>query len=251
MFLQAGFAVFVVNALVVITFALLGNQDALGLLQLLGHVGRRRRRRGDRDRGQLRGDRVRVRDPDLVPAARAREPVPAAPPPAAGRDAGHVPPLADGRQPRRARRRGDRRRPAARARGGLLPRHRQALQPGRVHREPGGRRQPARRARPGDVRRAAQEPRQRGHRHRLQVGPAEGADRVHPAAPRDGGDVLLLRPGEGAGGRAVRRARRPRTAGRRPTPSTSASSATAAPSRRRARPRSSCSPTRPRPRSGR
>ena len=35
-FLQAGFAVFVVNALVVITFALLGNQDALGLLQLLG-----------------------------------------------------------------------------------------------------------------------------------------------------------------------------------------------------------------------
>ena len=41
-FLQAGFAVFVVNALVVITFALLGNQDALGLLQLLGDVGRRR-----------------------------------------------------------------------------------------------------------------------------------------------------------------------------------------------------------------
>ena len=35
-FLQAGFAVFVVSALVVITFALLGNQDALGLLQLLG-----------------------------------------------------------------------------------------------------------------------------------------------------------------------------------------------------------------------
>ena len=56
-FLQAGFAVFVVNALVVITFALLGNQDALGLLQLLGHVRRRRRRGGDRDRGQLRGDR--------------------------------------------------------------------------------------------------------------------------------------------------------------------------------------------------
>ena len=35
-FLQAGFAVFVVSALVVITFALLGNQDALGLVQLLG-----------------------------------------------------------------------------------------------------------------------------------------------------------------------------------------------------------------------
>jgi putative nucleotidyltransferase with HDIG domain len=35
-FLQAGFAVFVVNALVVITFALLGNQDVLGLVQLLG-----------------------------------------------------------------------------------------------------------------------------------------------------------------------------------------------------------------------
>ena len=35
-FLQAGFAVFVVSSLVVITFALLGNQDALGLVQLLG-----------------------------------------------------------------------------------------------------------------------------------------------------------------------------------------------------------------------
>ena len=34
-FLQAGVAVFVVNVLVVITFALLGNQDALGLVQLL------------------------------------------------------------------------------------------------------------------------------------------------------------------------------------------------------------------------
>ena len=35
-FLQAGVAVFVVNVLVVITFALLGDQDALGLVQLLG-----------------------------------------------------------------------------------------------------------------------------------------------------------------------------------------------------------------------
>ena len=51
----------------------------------------------------------RVRHPHLVPAARAREPVAAAAAPAAGRDAGHVPPLADGRQPRRAGRRGDRR----------------------------------------------------------------------------------------------------------------------------------------------
>ena len=67
----------------------------------------------------------------------------------------------DGREPRRARRRGDRRGPAARARRGVLPRHRQALEPGRVHREPGGRREHPRRARPGDVRAAAQEPRQR------------------------------------------------------------------------------------------
>ena len=33
---------------------------------------------------------------------------------------------------------------------------------------------------------APQEPRQRRHRHRVQGEAAEGADRVHPAAPRDG-----------------------------------------------------------------
>ena len=52
---------------------------------------------------------------------------------------------------------------------------------------------------------------------------AQGAHRVHPAAPRDGDHELLLRPGEGAGaGPAVDR-------------STSASSATPARSRSRAR----------------
>ena len=47
---------------------------------------------------------------------------------------------------------------------------------------------------------------ERGHRHRLQVGAAQGAHRVHPAAPRDRGHVVLLRPGEGVGRGAVRRA---------------------------------------------
>ena len=41
--------------------------------------------------------------------------------------------------------------------------------------------------------------RRRRHRPRLQVAAAEGAHRVHPAAPRDGDHELLLRPGEGAG----------------------------------------------------
>ena len=44
---------------------------------------------------------------------------------------------------------------------------------------------------------------------------AEGADRVHPAAPRDGDHELLLRPGAGAGGRAVRRLGRRGREGRR------------------------------------
>ena len=99
-------------------------------------------------RGRLvRRPRQRLRDPDRVPAAGAREPVPAAAPAAAGRDARHVPPLADGRQPRRARRRGDRRRPADHPRRGLLPRHRQAGEPAGVHREPVRRREHPRRAR--------------------------------------------------------------------------------------------------------
>ena len=91
----------------------------------------------------------------------------------------------------------------------------------------------------------------RGHRHRLQVGAAQGDHRVHPAAPRDRDHVLLLRPGAGAGGGAVRRPGDGRgheggRCGRRPH-----GSATAARSPSRARPRSSCSPTRWRRRSGR
>ncbi len=76
--------------------------------------------------------------------------------------------------------------------------------------------------------------RRRRHRPRLQGEAAEGAHRLHPAAPRDGDHELLLRAGEGAGGgrtAAPARSRAPRP----PRPSTSASSATPARSRRRAR----------------
>ena len=53
-----------------------------------------------------------------------------------------------------------------------------------IENQAGGEQHP-RRARPGDVGRSCSRATSRdGHRHRLQVGPAEGADRVHPAAPR-------------------------------------------------------------------
>ena len=89
------------------------------------------RRIGHRHGRHVCRARLGVRDPDRVPAARAGEPVAAAAAPAAGRDARHVPPLADGRQPRRAGRRGHRRRSAGDPRGGLLPRRRQAGEPAR------------------------------------------------------------------------------------------------------------------------
>ena len=85
-----------------------------------------------------------VRDPHGVPAARAGEPITAALATPARRDARHVPPLADGRQPGGARCRGDRGGPTADPRRGLLPRRRQAGEPAGVHREPGGRRERAR-----------------------------------------------------------------------------------------------------------
>ena len=112
----------------------------------LGCLGGRLGRGRGRD---VRGPRVGVRDPDGVPAAGAGQPIAAAAAPAAGRDARHVPPLADGRQPGRTRGRGDRRGPADDPRGSLLPRCRQAREPARVHREPGRRGQHPRPARPG------------------------------------------------------------------------------------------------------
>ena len=42
------------------------------------------------------------------------------------------------------------------------------------------------------------------HRSRLRIQAAQADHRVHPAAPRHGADELLLRPGEGAGGRSIR-----------------------------------------------
>ena len=148
--------------LVVVIFALLGDQDIRGVLRADRRVGGVGRRRGGRDRGLVRGRSGSVFG--IVTVFQLLElanPSPAAAAAAARRDARHLPPLADGGQPGRARRRGDRRRPAARPRRRVLPRRRQALEPGRVHREPGGRRQHPRRARPRDVRAAAQEPRRR------------------------------------------------------------------------------------------
>ena len=52
---------------------------------------------------------------------------------------------------------------------------------------------------PGGERPDPQAARRRRHRPRLQVAAAQGAHRVHPAAPRDGDHELLLRPCEGAG----------------------------------------------------
>ena len=194
---------------------------------------RRRRRGGRRD---VRGAGQRLRLHDLVPAARAGQPVAAAPAPAAARDVGHVPPLADGRQPRRACRRGDGRRSAARAGGRLLPRRRQAGQPDGLHREPGGRRQPARRADAGGVGGHPQGARGRRHRPRLRVPAAEAASsrssRSTTARPSSATSTPR---------RATRRSLPPAPDPARPRPrpprrpSTSAASATPGPSRSHAR----------------
>ena len=132
-FVQAGLAVAVVNIAVVSTFVLLGERelDVTGVLQLWGAslasgagaavvaVG------SFAALGNLFGiltafQLLELANPSQPVLRRLLIETP-----------GHVPPLADGRQSRRARRRGGRRRPAARARRGLLPRHRQAQQPAR------------------------------------------------------------------------------------------------------------------------
>ena len=63
-FVQAGIAVFVVNALVVLTFALLGDQDIRGVLQLWGASAVVRGRVGGRGRREFAVLGSRVRDPD-------------------------------------------------------------------------------------------------------------------------------------------------------------------------------------------
>ena len=198
------------------------------------------RLRGGLGRGRgrhVRRPRLGLRDPHRVPAARAGQPVAAAAAPPPRRDARHLPPLAHGRQPGGACGRGHRRRPAGHARRGVLPRHRQAREPARVHREPGRRREHPRPARPRRECRDPQAARRRRHRPRLQEQAAEGAHRLHPAAPRDRDHELLLRAREGAGGRAVRRHRDSRgregRGGRRPANR----SGTSVRSHRRARPR--------------
>ncbi len=108
-----------------------------GRARAVVRFGDRRRRFGYRRGRDVRGPRLGLRHPDGLPVARAGQPVTAAAPAPAGRDAGHVPPLPDGGQPRGARRGGGRGRSAGHARRGLLPRHRQAREPDRLHREPG------------------------------------------------------------------------------------------------------------------
>ena len=74
-FVQAGLLIAIVNVLVVAMFGFLGSHDARGVIELMGASVRRRRGLGGRDRRPVRGAREPVRDPDRVPAARAREPV--------------------------------------------------------------------------------------------------------------------------------------------------------------------------------
>ena len=108
--------------------------------------------------------------------------------------------------------------------------------PLRVHREPGRRTEHPRRADARAIRAAGQVHVADGHRPRLRVQAAKAGHRVHPAASRHGADELLLRAGQGAGGRrsaaSTRHARR-RTRSR--PLSTSARSDTPAQSHSRAR----------------
>ena len=149
-FLQASIAVFAVCALVVSVFSFCaspGHRDIQGVLELWFASAAVGGRLGRSPRSAVRGAGLGLRDPDGLPAAGARESVAAAAAPAARRDAGHLPPLADGGQSRRTGGRGDRRRSARDPRRGVLPRHRQAREPAGLHREPGRRREHPRPAR--------------------------------------------------------------------------------------------------------
>ncbi len=93
-FVQAGIGVFVVQAMVVLTFALLGDQDVRGVLELVGAAAVSAGGATVAAVGSFAVIGSRVRDRDRVPAPRAGEPVPAAPAPAPRGDARHLPPLA-------------------------------------------------------------------------------------------------------------------------------------------------------------
>ncbi len=100
----------------------------------------------------------------------------------------------------------DRRRPAHHPRRRLLPRRRQAREPAGLHREPVRRREHPRRPGARGVGPDPEAARRGRDRRRLPGQAPEEPDRVHPAAPRDVGDGLLPAP------RPARRRRR-RTAG--------------------------------------
>ena len=161
-------AVFVVNALVVSVFSLLGARDLRGILELWFASAASAAGSGIAAVGTFAVlgsvfgiltvfQLLELANPSQPLLRRLLVETP-----------GHVPPLADGRQPGRARGRGDRRRSAGDPRGRLLPRCRQAREPARVHREPGRRRQHPRPARPRGQRPDPQAARRRRHRPRLQ-----------------------------------------------------------------------------------
>ena len=166
-FLQAGAVVFVVQALVVSAFSLLGERDITGILQLWGASALSAAGAAVAAVGTFAvlGNVFGILTVfQLLELANPSQPLLRR---LLHRDAGHVPPLAHGRQPRRAGGRGHRRRPAPDPRRGLLPRHRQAGEPARVHREPGRRRQHPRPAGARGIGPGPQAARGRRHRHRL------------------------------------------------------------------------------------
>ena len=220
-FVQAAIAIFVVNALVVSTFSLLGERDITGVLQLYGASAAAAGGSAVAAVGSFAviGNLFGILTVfQLLELANPSQPL-------LRRLLIETPgtyhhSIMVG-QPGRAGRRGDRRRSADHPRRRLLPRRRQAGQSAGVHREPGRRRQRPRRARSGCLGDDPQGARRRRHRDRLSGPPAQAADRVHPAAPRHRPAELLLREGARRGRRAVRRPATRRRARRRPTRSTS------------------------------
>ena len=202
-FVQAAIAVFIVNAMVVTVFSLLGARDIRGVLELWLASG-----------VSAAGSSVAAIGTFAVLGSvfgiltvfqllELANPITAPAPTTPGRDAGHLPPLVDGRESGRTCRRGHRGGPPGDSRGSLLPRCRQVGEPVGLHREPGRCRKHPRSAGTGNQRPGPQAARRRWHRYRLRGEAPQGADRVHPAASRDGDHELLPRPSQGAGGRAL------------------------------------------------
>ena len=133
----------------------------------------------------------RVQPGDALQAAGAVQSQSAASAPADDRDAGHLSPLGHRRQHRRGRRRGHRRERAARARGRILPRHRQAQAAQLLQGEPDGR-EPARLHRAEGVGGDPHLARARRRGAGTEKPPARPDHRPDPPAPRRHAGALLL-----------------------------------------------------------